>query len=141
MSYRRASWIERREEDFFGWLVERESRKNPGWWEAGYKPRGWEHWVLIRWPRWLTVSWWVYLFDRGGDRWRRKTPWINLWRPIGDWSEFRYWLRFTRKFMFEETMVERIACRIKGHPNGEIFYNPGGDEPDHRCKDCGEEIG
>lgn len=28
---------------------------------------------------------------------------------------------------------------IKHHPCGSIFYNPGGDEPDPKCKECGDE--
>jgi hypothetical protein len=36
---------------------------------------------------------------------------------------------------------ERLKCRIKFHPCGEIYYNPGGYEPDARCKNCGDIIG
>jgi hypothetical protein len=32
-------------------------------------------------------------------------------------------------------------CRVRGHPNGPIFYISSGQEPDWRCKDCGEKIG
>lgn len=34
----------------------------------------------------------------------------------------------------------RLKCRIKHHPCGSIYYNPGGYEPDGRCKDCGDLI-
>jgi hypothetical protein len=37
--------------------------------------------------------------------------------------------------------LEVVVCRMKGHPNGTIYYNPGGWEPDDRCKDCYEHIG
>ena len=37
--------------------------------------------------------------------------------------------------------IVRLRCRIQGHPRGEIFYNAGGLEPDHRCETCGEDIG
>ena len=35
---------------------------------------------------------------------------------------------------------EHLKCRINGHPCGSIFYNPGGYEPDGRCKNCGDNI-
>ncbi len=34
----------------------------------------------------------------------------------------------------------RLKCRIRHHPSGSIYYNPGGYEPDGRCKECGDEI-
>lgn len=34
----------------------------------------------------------------------------------------------------------RLKCRIKHHPCGSVYYNPGGCEPDGRCKCCGDEI-
>lgn len=37
--------------------------------------------------------------------------------------------------------IKIIICRIKGHPNGIIYYNPGGWEPNTHCKDCGEDLG
>lgn len=55
---------------------------------------------------------------------------------------YQFW-----KYIFEKpTIIETsyktiILCRLKGHPNGEIFYNSGGLEPDHRCKNCLEIIG
>jgi hypothetical protein len=32
-------------------------------------------------------------------------------------------------------------CRVRGHPSGVWWHNPGGYEPDMRCKDCGENLG
>jgi len=34
-----------------------------------------------------------------------------------------------------------VWCRLKGHPNGIVYYRSTGDCPDTRCKDCGEDIG
>ena len=34
-----------------------------------------------------------------------------------------------------------VWCRMKGHPNGIVFYRSNGDCPDTRCRDCGEDIG
>lgn len=50
------------------------------------------------------------------------------------------------KYIFEkpesgcEPYLTVIICRLKGYA-GEIFYNAGGLEPDHRCKNCLEIIG
>jgi hypothetical protein len=35
---------------------------------------------------------------------------------------------------------DRFLCRLQHHPDGMIFYNPGGEEPDYRCKRCGDEL-
>jgi hypothetical protein len=31
-------------------------------------------------------------------------------------------------------------CRLGGHKCGPWWYNPGGSEPDMRCKNCGDEL-
>jgi hypothetical protein len=36
--------------------------------------------------------------------------------------------------------VNRLVCRIKGHPCGPIYYTMTGFEPDMRCKNCGDEL-
>lgn len=51
----------------------------------------------------------------------------------------------TRKYYLERSRCDSrwdsLWCRAMGHPAGEIFYNPGGLEPDHRCKECGDYLG
>jgi hypothetical protein len=71
--------------------------------------------------KWLSVGWWVYLFS---------SPWP---RYAGPW-----WLLWSK---FYTPRWEIVWCRIKGHPNGRIHFNPGGLEPDNHCKDCGEDLG
>ena len=72
-------------------------------------------------PCWLWLEWYSYLFRipnyKDGDR------------PLGRGGESK-WLDYCR----------RIYCRYKGHPNGQVYYNPNGYEPDYHCKDCGDEI-
>jgi hypothetical protein len=34
-----------------------------------------------------------------------------------------------------------IWCRLRGHPEGVWWFNPGGWEPDMHCKNCGDDIG
>lgn len=123
------------------WLIDRANQKNPGFDGTGDE-RGWEAWLLRHWSQWLTIEWYRYLFGDPGDRWHRAgtTAWLNL--PV--WGEWRYWFReghWRWGRLTEETRIQRILCRLRGHPNGQVFYNPNGYEPDTSCKDCGEEIG
>ena len=127
------------------WLIDRANQKNPGFDGTGDE-HGWEAWLLRYWPAWLTVEWWRYIFGDRGDRWHRPgdTAWINLWSPLTDTYELWHWLkggRWHHVYLFEETRTYRIYCRLRGHPNGQVFYNPNGYEPDTSCVDCGEEIG
>lgn len=32
-------------------------------------------------------------------------------------------------------------CRVRDHPSGPWYYNPGGSEPDWRCRHCDEYLG
>jgi len=62
------------------------------------------------------------------------------------WKFYRWFTPTWLAYVFEKKRVNTpwltvVHCRIMGHPNGEVFYNPCGSEPDHHCKDCGEEIG
>ncbi len=62
--------------------------------------------------KWFTLPWYQYLFD------------------------FSYeWCGYTN---FSDK-VRILICRIKGHPNGPVWYCHGL-EPDMHCKDCGEEL-
>lgn len=36
--------------------------------------------------------------------------------------------------------IRQFFCRIKGHEHV-VWYNPGGDEPDMHCSNCGEDLG
>jgi len=36
---------------------------------------------------------------------------------------------------------EKFFCRWRGHPNGIVFVNVWGVEPDTRCMDCGDDLG
>lgn len=38
------------------------------------------------------------------------------------------------------TWWKRFWCRAYGHPNGQIYYNVTGTEPDDRCIDCHDYI-
>lgn len=65
--------------------------------------------------KWFTWQWYSYLFADLGN-WRE-------WKDSGLWP----WTK--------------IRCRILGHPNGEVYYNVNGLEPDHHCRDCDDLIG
>ena len=36
--------------------------------------------------------------------------------------------------------LTKVLCRIRNHPYGPVYFNPGGLEPDYRCKNCGDNI-
>lgn len=45
------------------------------------------------------------------------------------------------KNMSVKEKLRVLICRIKGHPNGPIYYTgPYATEPNMACKDCGEEL-
>jgi len=61
--------------------------------------------------KWFSWYWYAYLFAKQGKY---------------DRNSCGYWAR--------------VWCRMRGHPNGPIFYTSHGLEPDNHCKDCGDEI-
>jgi len=34
-----------------------------------------------------------------------------------------------------------LWCRFRNHPEGIVYYNPGGLEPDYHCRNCGDDLG
>lgn len=62
------------------------------------------------------------------------------------WTKYftirRWWHITWYLYLFEKPFnITKLRCRYKGHPNGEIHFNPNGLEPDHRCKDCYDDLG
>jgi len=53
--------------------------------------------------------------------------WLSLW-----WYQYLFEKPFT---------IRKIFCRIKGHPNGPVWYNPEGLEPNMCCRDCSDYLG
>ena len=46
------------------------------------------------------------------------------------------------KYLFSKPFsLRRFWCRVRNHPNGAIWCDPIGVEPDMRCVDCGEYLG
>ncbi|MEK6881656.1 MAG: hypothetical protein AABY22_18700 [Nanoarchaeota archaeon] len=62
---------------------------------------------------------------------------IFLWT---DYTWYKYLAEKPRGYA-DISRWKIILCRIRGHPNGVRYMNPGGYEPDMRCKDCGEDLG
>lgn len=65
-------------------------------------------------PYWCYRDWWQYIFYP--IRWQQKIcdPW--------------WWIRIP-------------LCRWRGHPAGVQFFNPGAQEPDMTCRECGDDLG
>jgi hypothetical protein len=140
-------------------LVERVSKKYPEhFWNAKpLKGLSLEARILNLWPGIMAFNYWYYLFhDLEGKEWWGSDRYEN-WINIPAWGEIRYlfqgWNAKEKKYTWQwnpkwvwiqltdETKGRRLLCRIRNHPEGEIYWNPGGDEPDHRCQTCGESIG
>lgn len=68
--------------------------------------------------KWFSRWWWSYLFERPDHYARRyQSDWLAI-----DW-------------------LKRLWCRLRNHPAGVVWYNPGKFEPNMRCKDCGDDLG
>ncbi len=61
------------------------------------------------------------------------TRWFSMW-----W--YKYLFEPMNKY-YSDSWWTVIKCRIKGHPCGMVWYNPGGSEPDNHCKNCGDDLG
>lgn len=154
-----ADWEENKWND----IVERSAEQNPEWfWNDDYTGgpgkgprRGFASWMLDKWPRWLTFGYWYWLFaylgggpNELGYSTGYETKGFLVWPTWGEWRYlFRDWKgRWQSPHaiwmqLYDESSLQRLVCRLRGHPNGEVYYNSYGDEPDHHCKDCGEIIG
>jgi len=63
---------------------------------------------------------------------------IHIW-----WFTLSWW-----KYLLEKPLGDNLSerwirfwCRARGHPNGIVYFNPNGYEPDTTCVDCGDDIG
>lgn len=61
-------------------------------------------------------------------------PWYGKLSRWFDPNWYRYLLKPWKGFRV-------LWCRMRGHPYGVVWYNPGGFEPDMTCKNCGEDLG
>lgn len=71
----------------------------------------------------LNFLWDVYLIMMPTQAGRDMRSWLFA-RPRGDLG-----------------LIRTAWCRLRGHPAGVWFYNPGGYEPDMRCKNCEDDLG
>ena len=58
-----------------------------------------------------------------------------------NWFYLSYWRYLFSKPYGSKLTLRIVFCRIKGHPHGTVWFNPGGLGPDMRCRDCGEDLG
>ena len=57
------------------------------------------------------------------------------WLPL---DLIRYMLEPTRGYT---SRIGTAWCRLRSHPAGIVFFNPGGLEPDYHCRNCGDDCG
>lgn len=57
------------------------------------------------------------------------------------WKITRWFTAYWWKYLLEKPCNRtKFWCRIKGHPDGPIWYNINGTEPDMRCQNCKDEL-
>lgn len=64
----------------------------------------------VPWHFWFSRWWWQYLSEKS----RNDTPTCGK--------------------------IHRFWCRAAGHPDGPIYYNVNGLEPNWKCKECGDDL-
>ena len=53
-----------------------------------------------------------------------------------------YWKYiFHNESQYDKWTWRKVWCRLRGHPYGVSWYNPGGLEPDMTCTNCGDDLG
>ena len=77
-------------------------------------------------------SWW----DNIVDKFWGFTKWFSGW-----WWKYLFEKKNGDQSFYEISRWTIIKCKVKNHPDGWIFYNPGGTEPDYRCRNCYEDMG
>lgn len=87
---------------------------------------------------WLGPEPWCYYFRRPHN-----TGWGSD-KASPDWYYFTGYpyrgCRPSRRWFGPVvTYAKTVWCRMRHHPAGSVYYNPGGCEPDPTCKNCGEE--
>jgi hypothetical protein len=70
-----------------------------------------------------------------GGALRDKTLMMTRWIYLEWW---RYLLMPARR---GDSWWIAVRCRMKGHPNGVVWYNTGALEPNMHCQDCGDDLG
>ena len=60
---------------------------------------------------------------------------------LNKWITKDWWNYLLESKSFDVTWYKVLICRLKQHPCGEIYYNLGGNEPNHYCKNCGDYLG
>ena len=61
------------------------------------------------------------------------SKWMNKW-----------WYRYLFAKPYDDGWqgwVRSIRCRLRNHPEGIVYFNSMGLEPDYHCRGCGDELG
>lgn len=71
---------------------------------------------------------------------RSDMNWKAVW-IVTRWFRREWWSYLLEKKNYDTRWLTVILCRIKGHPEGPVWQNVSGLEPDWRCKRCGDDLG
>jgi hypothetical protein len=72
------------------------------------------------------------------SKWFDRWWWQYLLMPLDPTERYIGWYHRRRKNL--RSWLRAVRCRMRGHPCGPIYHNPGGLEPNNHCKHCGDEI-
>jgi hypothetical protein len=56
------------------------------------------------------------------------------------WFTINWWKYLLQKSKGDIGYIRTFLCRVKGHPSGIVYYNPGGIEPDYHCRNCDDDL-
>jgi hypothetical protein len=57
------------------------------------------------------------------------------------WLTLEWWHYLLSRPRRGDSFWIAFRCRIRGHPEGVAWFNPGALEPDMHCKNCGDDLG
>jgi len=65
-----------------------------------------------------------------------------MW-PFTKWLSIEWWkyLFAPRNSNSDLGRIRTAICRVRNHPAGVWWYNPGGIEPNMHCRNCGDDLG
>jgi hypothetical protein len=95
------------------------------------------------------VRWWQEgrpLVSRWTHDDEQQLTWVgsaaNRYHQATRWVRWSWWSYIFMARDSGNTTARPVVwwCRLRGHPAGRVHWNPGGLEPDNRCRNCGEEI-
>lgn len=65
---------------------------------------------------------------------------MYIWN-VNRWFNIWWWKHLFRPRNTQFPWYVVIWCRLRNHPDGVVWYDPDGIEPDMHCENCGDDLG